>query len=314
VSERSERTDDGATAREPGVDGAGGRSLLRSGWTVGRATITPVIETETPTSPRFLFKDLDKRGVLDIAQRHPWLAGTFVDDAGYLLQRVQCLVVDVDGVRVAVDTCVGNDKERASPGWAHQHLPFLEDMAASGFAADSVDVVVCTHLHVDHVGWNTRFVDGRWVPTFPNARYVFAAPEFEYWQKTTMGGDDVFGDSVAPVATAGLADLVPIDHRLDGGIRLDPTTGHTPGHVSVVIESAGERAVITGDMIHTPLQVADMSLSSAFDYDQAEAATTRESFLQRYADDTLVIGTHWGGPGAARVRSDGSGWRLEPAG
>jgi glyoxylase-like metal-dependent hydrolase (beta-lactamase superfamily II) len=283
-------------------------------WQVGRATITPIVEDESRTSPRFLFKDLDKAGVLDIAGRHPWLAGTFVDDEGYLLQRIQTLMVDLDGVRIAVDTCVGNDKERANPAWAHQHLPFLEDMQAAGFAPESVDVVVCTHLHVDHVGWNTRLVDGRWVPTFPNARYVLAAPEFEYWKATTPGGDDVFGDSVAPVAAAGLADLVPLDHRLDGGIRFDPTTGHTPGHVSVVIESAGERAVITGDMIHTPVQVAEVGRSSAFDYDQAEAATTRQSFLQRYADDTLVIGTHWGGPGAARVRSDGSGWRLESAG
>ncbi len=224
-------------------------------------------------------------------------------------------MVDVDGVRIAVDTCVGNDKERSNPGWAHQHLPFLDDMTAAGFAPDSVDVVVCTHLHVDHVGWNTMLVDGRWVPTFPNARYVLAAPEFEYWQATTMGGDDVFGDSVAPIAAAGLADLVPIDHRLDGAVRFDPTTGHTPGHVSVVIESAGERAVITGDMIHTPLQIAEVDRSSAFDYDQIAAADTRRSFLERYADDTLVIGTHWGGMGAGRIRrDDGDGWRIDPAG
>ena len=285
-----------------------------AGWTVGRATITPVIETESVTSPKFLFKGLDKPGVLDIAHRHPWLAGSFVDDDGYLLQRIQCLVIDVDGVRVAVDTCVGNDKERANPGWAHQQLPFLDDMTAAGFAPDSIDVVVCTHLHVDHVGWNTMLVDGQWVPTFPNARYVLAADEFEYWKATTMGGDDVFGDSVAPIAAAGLADLVPLDHRLDGSIRFDPTTGHTPGHVSVVIESAGERAVITGDMIHTPLQIAEIDRSSAFDFDQLAAAETRRSFLERYLDDTLVIGTHWGGMGAGRIRRDDDGqWSIQAA-
>ena len=274
--------------------------------------ITPVVEVEAKTSPKFLFRGLDKNGVREVATRAPWLDGTFVDDGGYLLQRVQCLVIDIDGTRIAVDTCVGNDKARSNPGWDHLQLPFLADLTAAGFPPESIDAVICTHLHVDHVGWNTTLVDGRWQPTFPNARYVFAAPEFEYWQATSYpDGDDIFGDSVAPVADQ--ADLVPVDHRLDTGIRLDPTPGHTPGHVSVVIESQGEQAVITGDMIHTPVQVADLSLSSAFDYDGAAAADTRRDFLARYADGALVIGTHWGGPGAGRIRSDGGGqWRVEP--
>jgi glyoxylase-like metal-dependent hydrolase (beta-lactamase superfamily II) len=284
-----------------------------NGWQVGRATITPVIEVETKTSPRFLFRDTDKAAVQSIAQRAPWLSGSFVDDAGFLLQRIQCLVIEIDGTRIAVDTCVGNDKVRGNPGWHDLHLPFLADLDAAGFPADSIDAVVCTHLHVDHVGWNTSLVDGRWVPTFPNARYLFAEPEFEYWQAAEpMGGDDVFADSVAPVADAGRADLVAVDHRLDGGVRLDPTPGHTPGHVSVVIESGGQRAVITGDMIHTPIQIADVDLSSSFDYDQGAAAQTRRDFLARYADDTLVIGTHWGGAGAGRIRADGGEWRIEP--
>ena len=285
-----------------------------SGWQVGRARITPVIEVETITSPRFLFQRLDKAGVKAAAERSPWLAGSFVDDNGYLLQRIQCLVIEIDGARIAVDTCVGNDKTRANPGWHNLQLPFLTDLAAAGFPADSIDAVVCTHLHVDHVGWNTMLVDGQWVPTFPNARYIFAAPEFEYWRATSYpDGDDIFGDSVAPVVDAGRADLVPMDNRLDGGIRLDPTPGHTPGHVSVVIESGGQQAVITGDMIHTPVQIASPDLSSAFDYDQGAAAATRRAFLDRYADGTLVIGTHWGGPGAGRIDPKGDGrWGVEP--
>ncbi len=283
-------------------------------WQVGRATITPVVEVETKTSPRFLFKGLDKAGVTEIAQRAPWLDGTFVDGGGYLLQRIQCLVIDIDGTRIAVDTCVGNDKTRANPGWDHLQLPFLADLAAAGFPAESIDAVVCTHLHVDHVGWNTTLVDGRWEPTFPNARYIFATPEFEYWQATSYpDGDDIFGDSVAPIVAAGRADLVPIDHRVDGSIRLDPTPGHTPGHVSVVVESQGQQAVITGDMIHTPIQIADVRLSSSFDYDPDAAADTRGAFLSRYADGALVIGTHWGGPGAGRLRADDGQWHVEAA-
>ena len=145
-----------------------------SAWQVGRATITPVVEVESKTSPKFLFRGLDKAGVSAVAERAPWLDGSFVDDGGYLLQRIQCLLIELDGTRIAVDTCVGNDKTRANPGWHNLQLPFLADLAAAGFPAESIDAVICTHLHVDHVGWNITLVDGQWVPTFPNARYVFA--------------------------------------------------------------------------------------------------------------------------------------------
>jgi glyoxylase-like metal-dependent hydrolase (beta-lactamase superfamily II) len=285
-----------------------------SAWSVGRATITPVVEVEAITSPRFLFSDLDKAGAMSLARRAPWLAPSFVDEHGYLLQRIQCLVVDIDGTRIAVDTCVGNDKVRVNPGWHDQHGPFLADMAAAGFPPDSIDVVVCTHLHVDHVGWNTHLVDGRWLPTFPGARYVLAGTELDYWQRTAYpGGDPIFADSIAPVLDAGMADVGDVDHRVRDGVTFDPTPGHTPGHVSVVVESGGERAVITGDMIHTPVQIAEVELSSAFDFDPLAAAQTRREFLARYGENTLVIGTHWGGPGAGRIVADGDGgWALQP--
>jgi glyoxylase-like metal-dependent hydrolase (beta-lactamase superfamily II) len=285
-------------------------------WHVGSATITPVIEVETITSPRFLFPMLDKAGVLAIAERARWLRPHFVDDAGYLLQRIQCLVIEIDGHRIAVDTCVGNDKVRANPGWNKLDLPFLADLEAAGFTTDSIDFVVCTHLHVDHVGWNTRLVDGRWVPTFSNARYIFVADELDYWKVTEYdGGDDIFGDSVTPIVDAGLADLVTIDHQVCPGVRLDPTPGHTPGHASVVVESDGKRAVITGDMIHTPVQIAEVELSSSFDFDPLAAADTRRSFLTRYHDGTLVIGTHWGGPGAGTIATmDDGRWSVVPLG
>ncbi|HKA03138.1 MAG TPA: MBL fold metallo-hydrolase, partial [Acidimicrobiales bacterium] len=226
-----------------------------------------------------------------------------------------CLVVDIDGTRIAVDTCVGNHKPRANPGWNDLDTSFLDDMVAAGFPPDSIDVVVCTHLHVDHVGWNTHLVDGEWVPTFPHARYVLADTEVDYWQRTAYpDGDPIFADSVEPVLKADLADLVAVDHRLDDGVRFDPTPGHTPGHVSLVVESGGERAVITGDMIHTPVQIAATELTSSFDFDEAAAIQTRRDFLNRYGDGTLVIGTHWGGPGAGRVVADGEGgWALDPA-
>lgn len=283
-------------------------------WKIGDATITSVVESESKTSPRFLFKGLDKAGVLALADAAPWLRPHFVDADGYLLQKIQTLVIDVAGTRIAVDTCIGNDKARANPGWNMLQLPFLAGLEAAGYPPETIDYVVCTHLHVDHVGWNTRLVDGQWVPTFPNARYLFARPEFEHWKSTPDdSGDDIFGDSVAPIAEAGLADLVPVDHRVCDEVRFEPTPGHTPGHISVVIESQGQRAVVTGDMIHTPIQIADTGLSSSFDYDQEAARVTRRSFLQRWSDgETLVIGTHFGTPTAGFVRPAGEGtWRFD---
>ncbi len=285
-------------------------------WTVGTTTITAIVESESITSPRFLFRGVNRSDVLAMAEDAPWLRPDFVDENGYLLQRIQCLVIDTGSRRIAVDTCIGNDKKRSNPGWNALQLPFLADLEVAGYPVESIDTVVCTHLHVDHVGWNTRLIDGQWVPTFPNARYVFVRPEVDHWSAEYAAGidanGDVFGDSVAPILQAGLADIVEVDHEICAEVRLDSTPGHTPGHVSVVIESGGQTAVITGDMIHTPLQIAKVELSSDFDVDPAQAARTRNSFLERYRDHAVVIGTHWGGAGAGRIRSNGSGqWSVE---
>lgn len=283
-------------------------------WTIGDATITSIPESETPTSPRFLYEGISKAGVLERAAEAPWLRPHFVDDDGYLLQKIQCLVIDVDGARIAVDTCVGNDKDRPNPGWHQLQGPFLEDLAAAGYPIESFTHVVCTHLHGDHVGWNTRLVEGSWRPTFPNARYLFVRGEYEHWA-TNPGlfeGEDAFGDSVTPIVEAGQADLVDIEHRITECVRLEPTPGHTPGHVSVVVESGDERAVITGDMAHSPIQVADPDLSSIFDTDPDAARQTRHAAFRAWADGrTLVIGTHFGTPTAGTLHAAGAGYRLE---
>jgi glyoxylase-like metal-dependent hydrolase (beta-lactamase superfamily II) len=261
-----------------------------------------------------MYADLDKAGVLERAERAPWLRPHFVSDEGYLLQTIQCLVIDTGEDRIAVDTCIGNDKQRNNELWDGLQGPFLDDMAAAGYPVDSITHVVCTHLHVDHVGWNTRLVDGAWVPTFPNARYLFVESEHEHW-KTSAGlfeGEDVFGDSVAPISDAGQADLVAIDHRVNDQVWFQPTPGHTPGHISVVIESRSSRAIITGDMAHNPMQIADPDLSSLFDTDQEAARATRHAVFPDWADGTtLVIGTHFGSPTAGTMHVDGDGYRLQ---
>lgn len=282
-------------------------------WMIGEVQITSIVESETPTSPRFMFENMTKSDVLERCESAEWLRPHFINDEGYLLQKIHCLVVQVGQNLIAVDTCVGNDKVRFNEMWNQQRGPFLEDFVGSGFALADVTHVICTHLHVDHVGWNTRLVDDRWLPTFPNADYLFVQQEFDHWQNEPgiFEDEDVFGDSVQPIVDAGLATLVSPTHEVCDEVWLEPTPGHTPGHVSVRIESAGDRAVITGDMTHNPLQMADPDLSSRFDVDPNAARDTRRAVFPTWADgETLVIGTHFGNPTAATMVPHGDGYRL----
>ena len=278
-------------------------------WQVGKVRITKVIEKTLAWEFGFAFPELTAEQIDAI----DWLAPHFVDADGKMLLSVHGLVVESEGRRILVDTCIGNDKERGHPDFAQLDTNFLGDLEAAGFAPTDIDTVCCTHLHVDHVGWNTRLVDGSWVPTFPSARHLFGRVEYEYWKGLHDGrANPVFTDSVMPVVDAGLVDLVESDHRLTNEVRLEPTPGHTPGHHSVVIDSEGARAVITGDMIHSPLQFAHPDQPVKFDTDTVQAAVSRRAFATRYADSsTLVIGTHFATPTAGRVVSDGAVWRFE---
>ena len=226
---------------------------------------------------------------------------------------VHALVIESGGRRILVDTCVGNDKVRPTiPGWDRRQGRFLADLAEAGFPAESIDTVLCTHLHVDHVGWNTRLEQGRWVPTFANARYLFAERELVFWrEQNDQSFGDVFGDSVRPILDAGLADLVKHDHLVAPELRLEPTPGHTPGHVSVRLRSRGEEAVVTGDLMHHPVQCAHPEWASRADVDAELARHTRRSFLESSArSGALIFGTHFAGPTAGRVVRDGAAFRF----
>ncbi|MAU86099.1 MAG: MBL fold metallo-hydrolase [Euryarchaeota archaeon] len=280
-------------------------------WQIGDVTITSIPESSDPTSPKFMFSAIDKDGVLELRERAPWLE-PFVGEKGHLLQKIHCCVIDTGKERIAVDTCVGNDKERGNPLWHEQQGPFLELLTDSGYSPESITHVICTHLHVDHVGWNTRLVEGQWLPTFPNAEYLFVGTEFDHWSTTEdLFGDPVFEDSVAPIQDAGLANLVKADHTIGEFVRFESTPGHTPGHISVRIESKGKKAVITGDMTHSPIQIAKPELSSSFDTDPDLARETRWDAFERWADgETLIIGTHFGTPTAGTMHRDGDAYRL----
>jgi len=223
--------------------------------------------------------------------------------------------VETPTQRIVVDTGLGDDKQgRSVPAWNGRHSRFPETMARAGFPPDSIDLVLCTHLHVDHVGWNTRLVDGGWVPTFPNARYLFGKTEYEHWRKHSETPDQiaVFTDSVQPIVDAGCADLVASDARLNDEISLIPTAGHSPGHVSVHIRSDGAEALLTGDVAHHPCQMAHLDWSSTADYDPIQSAATRRTLFSRFADrDVLVIGGHFD---AGHIRRDGEAFRFEALG
>jgi glyoxylase-like metal-dependent hydrolase (beta-lactamase superfamily II) len=226
---------------------------------------------------------------------------------------IHALVVESKGRKLIVDTCVGNDKDRQMvPAWHKMHGPFLSDLAAAGYARESIDRVLCTHLHVDHVGWNTMWVNDRWVSTFPNARYLIGRKEWEHW--SVAQDPDFRGpveDSVRPIIDAGLADFVERDHRVTDEVWFEPTPGHTPGHVSVRISSRGEDAVITGDLMHHPVQCSHPHWASRFDSDPDEARKTRREFLGRYSDrPVLVFGTHFATPSAGRIVQNGDTWRF----
>jgi len=279
-------------------------------WKIGDVTVTRIVELEVTGGTRFILPDATREAVLGI----DWLHPHFIDADGRLVMSIHALIVESQGRRIMVDTCLGNDKERAIPGWNMRNGPFLRDIAEAGYPRESIDTVLCTHLHVDHVGWNTMKVDGRWIPTFPNARYLMGRTEYEHWsaQDPAEQRDDAFGDSVKPVFDAGLVDLVGGDHRLTDEIRLEPTPGHTPGHVSVRIRSQGQEALITGDMMHHPCQMARPHWQSTADHDGPAACATRLRMLDQCADrPVLVIGTHFATPTAGRIRRDGKVFRFE---
>jgi glyoxylase-like metal-dependent hydrolase (beta-lactamase superfamily II) len=259
-------------------------------WKIGDTTISQLIEATADSSKLEVLPDATPENLKEIT----WLDPHFVTPERLLLLNIQMLIIETPSRKMVVDTCIGNDKNLTIEDWANLQLPFMDDLKKMGHDPDSIDTVICTHLHVDHVGWNTKKVEGKWVPTFPNARYLIVEKEFEFWrdlEEDPFG--DVFGESVQPVFDAGLVDLVKPDHQVGDGVWFESTPGHTPGHVSVRISSGGEEAVITGDMMHHPCQIARPDWVTPFDADNDAARETRKQFLERYVDKpVLVLGPH----------------------
>ena len=276
-------------------------------WNMGRVRVTKIVELETTGSTRFILPLASHEEI----RKLPWLIPDFATEEGRLKMSIHALVVETPARRIVVDTGLGNDKEgRKAPAWNGRKTPFLETMTAAGFPPDSIDTVLCTHLHVDHVGWNTRLEGHRWVPTFANARYLFGRTEYEYWRDHSVEPDKaaVFHDSVKPIMDAGKADLVAGNIRLCDEITLIPTPGHTPGHMSVHIKSEGEDGLLAGDVAHHPCQMAHLDWSSTADSDPVQSIVTRRNLFSRFADKpVLVIGAHFN---AGHIRRDGDAFKF----
>ncbi|WP_328939148.1 MBL fold metallo-hydrolase [Streptomyces tauricus] len=303
-------------------------------WTVGDIKITQVVEMPVEIG---VLDGLIEEATPEAVQQVPWLHPDHADAGGQLIWSLHSYVVDTGSEVIVVDTGCGNGKSAPLiPAWGNLDNPFLERLGEAGYTRDKVDVVLGTHLHLDHVGWNTVDEGGRWVPTFPNARYTYVEDEFNYHRGIADENDIssdlagavvyeganpdirnqtrlVFAQSLQPCIDAGLLDLVPTDHIVTEGVRYVSTPGHTKSHHSVMIESDGQCAFVTGDFIHHPCQIGQPGWRSHGDFDRALSAARRAEFVEANADsDLLVLGTHFAGTSGGRIVRDGDAYRLEP--
>jgi glyoxylase-like metal-dependent hydrolase (beta-lactamase superfamily II) len=282
-------------------------------WQIGDVEIARIVEVNAwEDDITMLLPDATPAFV----QGFPWLQPHFATPDGRMIISFQCFVLRSKGRSVMIDTCIGAEREREFDVFTNMQTTFLEDLAVAGFPHESITDVLCTHLHFDHVGWNTRKVNGKWVPTFPQARYLFGRSEWEHWKHLRDTGGyhhmEHLKDAIDPVVEAGLVQFIDADFRLTDEVSLIPTPGHTPGHVSVLIESRGQSAVITGDLMHNPIQIAVPAIEARFDMDKQGGARTRVDFVERFNESgTLVIGSHFSDPSAGHIVRDGAAWKLK---
>ena len=282
---------------------------------VGDVDISRVVESEEPLlSPSELYPDWSEAMV---EENRDWLVPRFFDpDSGLLVITIQSFLLKTRHHTILVDACAGNHKERKRPFFDQREWPWLSALAATGTSPADIDYVLCTHLHVDHVGWNTRLRDGRWVPTFAKAKYLFSRADWEFWKGQSAAHGlartgDYFADSVLPIFEAGQAVLVDGLHEIEEGIWLEPTPGHSPGHVVVHVQSGGQEAILSGDLMHHPLQCRYPDWSTNFCQDQALSRRTRRQFLERYCGTgVFVVPAHFPTPTGGFIEARQEAFRF----
>lgn len=280
--------------------------------TVGDITIAEIVETRIATDPSIFLLGYSQE---KFDSHRYWLEPNFVDLSGKLTLIIRCYIVRTRHHTILVDTCFGNDKDRAGGAYAHKlKTSFLEDLGKAGVIPESVDYVMCTHLHVDHVGWNTQLVDGRWIPTFPNAKYLIGKADNEYWGNATneVRGVEVYKDSVLPVIEAGQSEFVEGGYSIGNEAVIEALPGHTPGHAGLHLYSKGQEAIMSGDLMHHAVQISEPDWSTSACVDPDQSRKSRRSLVEKYADtDVLYIPAHFPDPVVGHIRSAGDSWILK---
>ena len=278
------------------------------------ATIHPVVEQQGSFFDALgFFPSLTKEL---LAENRSWLQPGFVDTADKLILCIQSFVIKTPHHNILVDSCVGNHKPRPTrPFWNMMNSDRFETaLKAAGLTFDDIDYVMCTHLHGDHVGWNTRLENGRWVPTFPKARYIMAERELEHWtqrEKENPASVPWITDSVLPIVAAKRAQLVKSDFAFNEQVQFIPTPGHTIDHFSILVGRPGADALITGDMIHSPLQGKYPDMGMMADYDSPQAGQTRRKVFDRFSEaSTVLCASHFPMPSTCRVHRAGTGYKF----
>jgi glyoxylase-like metal-dependent hydrolase (beta-lactamase superfamily II) len=285
-------------------------------FSVGQVTITRIEETYGPTyRASDLFPEWNDK---ILAEHGHWLAPNHYDSASGLIKlSVHSWLLQIGNQKILIDACCGNNKVKPGrPFWTMLNLPYLDRLAAAGARPEEIDLVMCTHLHHDHVGWNTQLKDGRWVPTFPNARYLFSKPDFDYFHKLDLDPKDgpaemgTFRECVLPVVEAGRADLVTGPHRLNEFFDIMPAPGHSPGHFVFNLESRGQRAAFIGDVFHHLLQVYYPHWNFPKNSDADQARKSRHMVLEHCASaGALTLPGHVGAPFAGYIERTDTGFR-----
>src|SRR3954469_14440330 len=304
----------GARSDQGRVQTTKGRKRMTTA-TVGAAKLTRIEESygEFFTAKDFFAEWRDDA----VAEHMSWMVPHHYNPAtGYLKLSIHSWLLEVGGRKILIDTCVGNNKSRKHrPFWDQLNTPYLERLAGAGVKPEDIDMVMCTHLHVDHVGWNTRLDNGRWVPTFPNAKYVFSNTDYDYFlaiDRDPQKGPAIGGalrDSVLPIVEAGLAQMVDGAQALEEHLSLEPSPGHTPGHFVVKLESQSKAAFFCGDVIHHALQVYFPHWNSFACLDQDSARISRRKLLENCAGSgALLAPQHFGAPHLCHIEAKGDGF------
>jgi glyoxylase-like metal-dependent hydrolase (beta-lactamase superfamily II) len=290
-----------------------GRKNMSLTFKVGDATIHRIIEMECGFTPALEFLPNLTKEQLD--ENRSWLSPAALDANDNLVLCFQSYLVQIAGQNILVDSCVGNDKDRAArPLWHRKKdNAFMSGLKRAGIGPDDIDYVMCTHLHVDHVGWNTKLENGRWVPTFPKARYLFAKTELDFWLAENAKAEVApIADSVVPIVEAKACDIITSDYSLNDLVSVFPSPGHTIDHYGVKVGKPGADAVFTGDLIHSPLQARYPDLTMRVDYNPAQGAASRRKFLETYCDtNTVCCFAHFPSPSKGYVKRWGDGFKCE---